>query len=81
MKWIDAETRSQSSVSKTKTFLSKYWKYIQQRDCVDRDLKPVTDIEFPKTLKARQAREAYTDNEVARVLPYFHGRFKNDVNC
>jgi integrase len=68
IKWIDAETRSQSSVSKTKTFLSKYWKYLQQRDYVDRDLKPFTDIELPKTLKARKAREAYTDDEVALIL-------------
>jgi len=68
MKWIDAETRSQSSVSKTKTFLSKYWKYLQQRDYVDRDLKPFTDIELPKTLKPRQPREAYTDDEVALIL-------------
>ena len=68
MKWIDAETRSQSSVSKTKTFLSKYWKYLQQRDYVDRDLKPFTDIELPKTLKPRQSREAYTDDEVALIL-------------
>jgi len=68
MKWIDAETRSQSSVSKTKTFLSKYWKYLQQRDYVDRDLKPFSDIELPKTLKPRQQREAYTDDEVGLIL-------------
>ena len=68
IKWIDAETRSQSSVSKTKTFLSTYWKYLQQRDYVDRDLKPFTDIELPTTLKARKAREAYTDDEVALIL-------------
>jgi len=68
MRWIDTETRSQSSVSKTKTFLSKYWKYLQQRDYVDRDLKPFTDIELPKTLKPRQPREAYTDDEVALIL-------------
>ena len=68
MKWIDAEIRSKSSVSKTKTFLSKYWKYLQQRDYVDRDLKPFTDIELPKTLKPRQPREAYTDDEVALIL-------------
>jgi integrase len=76
MKWIDAETRSQSSVSKTKTFLSKYWKYLQQRDYVDRDLKPFTDIELPKTLKPRQQREAYTDDEVALILE--HLRLKQD---
>jgi integrase len=68
MKWIDGETRSQSSVSKTKTFLSKYWKYLQQRDYVSRDHKPFTDIELPKTLKPRQPREAYTDEEVALIL-------------
>ena len=68
MMWIDAETRSQSSVSKTKTFLSKYWKYLQQRDYVDHDLKPFTDIELPKTLKPRQPREAYTDDEIALIL-------------
>ena len=72
MKWIDAETRSQSSVSKTKTFLSKYWKYLQQRDYVDRDLKPFTDIELPKTLKPRQPREAYTDDEVALIVEHLH---------
>jgi len=76
MMWIDAETRSQSSVSKTKTFLSKYWKYLQQRDYVDRDLKPFTDIELPKTLKPRQQREAYTDDEVALILE--HLRLKQD---
>jgi integrase len=76
MKWIDAETRSQSSVSKTKTFLSKYWKYLQQRDYVDRDLKPFTDIELPKTLKPRQPREAYTDDEVALILD--HLQLKQD---
>lgn len=68
MKWIDGEIRSQSSVSKTKTFLSKYWKYLQQRDYVSRDHKPFTDIELPKTLKPRQQREAYTDDEVALIL-------------
>lgn len=68
MKWIDGETRSQSSVSKTKTFLSKYWKYLQQRDYASRDHKPFTDIELPKTLKPRQSREAYTDDEVALIL-------------
>lgn len=67
MKWIDGETRSQSSVSKTKTFLSKYWKYLQQRDYISRDHKPFTDIELPKTLKPRQPREAYTDEEVALI--------------
>lgn len=72
MKWIDTEIRSQSSVSKTKTFLSKYWKYLQQRDYVDRDLKPFTDIELPRTLKPRQQREAYTDDEVAQILEYLH---------
>jgi integrase len=76
MKWIDAETRSQSSVSKTKTFLSKYWKYLQQRDYVDRDLKPFTDIELPKTLKPRQSREAYTDDEVGLILD--HLQLKQD---
>lgn len=76
MKWIDAETRSQSSVSKTKTFLSKYWKYLQQRDYVGRDLKPFTNIELPKTLKARQAREAYTDDEVALIQD--HLQLKQD---
>ena len=68
MMWIDAETRSQSSVSKTKTFLSKYWKYLQQRDYVDHDLKPFTDIELPKTSKPRQPRKAYTDDEIALIL-------------
>ena len=72
MKWIDGEIRSQSSVSKTKTFLSKYWKYLQQRDYVSRDHKPFTDIELPKTLKARQPREAYTDDEVAPILEQLH---------
>ena len=67
MKWIDSETRSQSSVSKTKTFLSKYWKFLQQRDYVSRDHKPFTDIELPKTLKPRQSREPFTDNEVALI--------------
>ena len=76
MKWIDAETRSQSSVSKTKTFLSKYWKYLQNRDYVDRDLKPFTDIELPKTLKPRQQREAYTDDEVSLILE--HLQLKQD---
>ena len=76
MKWIDAETRSQSSASKTKTFLSKYWKYLQQRDYVDRDLKPFTDIELPKTLKPRQSREAYTDDEVGLILD--HLQLKQD---
>ena len=70
MKWIDAETRSQSSVSKTKTFLSKYWKYLQQRGYVSRHRKPFSDIELPKTLKARQTREAYTDDEVALILEH-----------
>ncbi len=70
MKWIDGETRSQSSVSKTKTFLSKYWKYLQQRDYVSRDHKPFTDIELPKTLKPRQPREAYTDEEVTLILEH-----------
>lgn len=76
MKWVDAETRSKSSVSKTKTFLSKYWKYLQQRDYVDRDLKPFTDIELPKTLRPRQPREAYTDDEVALILE--HLQLKQD---
>ena len=67
MKWIDSETRSQSSVSKTKTFLSKYWKFLQQRDYVSRDHKPFADIELPKTLKPRQSREPFTDNEVALI--------------
>ena len=67
MKWIDSETRSQSSVSKTKTFLSKYWKFLQQRDYVSRDHKPFTDIELPKTLKPRQSREPFTDDEVALI--------------
>ena len=67
MKWIDNETRSQSSVSKTKTFLSKYWKYLQKRDLVSRDQKPFTDIELPKALKPRQSREPFTDNEVALI--------------
>ena len=67
MKWIDGETRSQSSVSKTKTFLSKYWKFLQQRDYVSRDHKPFTDIELPKTLKPRQSREPFTDDEVALI--------------
>ena len=70
MRWIDAETRSQSSVSKTKTFLSKYWKYLQQRGYVSRHRKPFSDIELPKTLKARQPREAYTDDEVALILEH-----------
>ena len=70
MKWINAETRSQSSVSKTKTFLSKYWKYLQQRGYVSRHRKPFSDIELPKTLKARQPREAYTDDEVALILDH-----------
>ena len=68
MMWIDAETRSQSSVSKTKTFLSKYWKFLQQRGYVSRHRKPFADIELPKTLKPRQPREAYTDDEVALIL-------------
>lgn len=72
MKWIDAEIRSQSSVSKTKTFLSKYWKYLQQRDYVSRDHKPFTDVELPKTLKPRQAREAYTDDEIALILEHLY---------
>ena len=76
MMWIDTETRSQSSVSKTKTFLSKYWKFLQQRDYVDRDLKPFTDIELPKTLKPRQSREAYTDDEVGLILD--HLQLKQD---
>ena len=76
MKWIDAETRSQSSVSKTKTFLSKYWRYLQQRGCVSRHRKPFSDIELPKTLKARQPREAYTDDEVALILD--HLQLKQD---
>lgn len=67
MKWIDSETRSQSSVSKTKTFLSKYWKFLQQRDYVSLDHKPFTDIELPKRLKPRQSREPFTDNEVALI--------------
>ena len=70
MKWIDTETRSQSSVSKTKTFLSKYWKYLQQRDYVSRDHKPFTDIELPKTLKTRLPREAYSDDEIALILEF-----------
>jgi integrase len=70
MKWIDAETRSQSSVSKTKTFLSKYWKYLQQRGYVSRHRKPFSDIELPKTLKRKQPREAYTDDEVALILEH-----------
>ena len=68
MKWIDSETRSKSSVSKDKTFLSKYWKYLQKREYVSGDLKPFTDIELPKTLKPRQSREAYTDDEIALIL-------------
>ena len=68
MMWIDAETRSQSSVSKTKTFLSKYWKFLQQRGYVSRHRKPFSDIELPKTLKPRQPREAYTDDEIALIL-------------
>jgi integrase len=76
MKWIDAETRSQSSVSKTKTFLSKYWRYLQQRGYVSRHRKPFSDIELPKTLKARQPREAYTDDEVALILD--HLQLKQD---
>ncbi|NBT43220.1 MAG: hypothetical protein EBT20_22690, partial [Alphaproteobacteria bacterium] len=70
MKWIDAETRSQSSVSKTKTFLSKYWKYLQQRGYVSRHRKPFSDIELPKTLKPKQPREAYTDAEIALILDH-----------
>ena len=81
MKWIDAETRSQSSVSKTKTFLSKYWKYLQQRDYVDRDLKPFTDIELPKTLKARQARVAYTDDEVALIMEHLELKQDNALTA
>jgi integrase len=76
MKWIDAETRSQSSVSKTKTFLSKYWKYLQQRGYVSRHRKPFSDIELPKTLKRKQPREAYTDAEIALILD--HLRLKQD---
>ena len=81
MKWIDGETRSQSSVSKTKTFLSKYWKYLQQRDYVSRDHKPFTDIELPKTLKARQPREAYTDEEVALILERLHLKQDNALTA
>ena len=68
MQWIDSETRSQSSVSKTKTFLSKYWKYLQKREYVSSDFKPFSDIELPKTLKPRRPREAFTDDEVALIL-------------
>jgi len=81
MKWIDAETRSQSSVSKTKTFLSKYWKYLQQRDYVSRDHKPFTDIELPKTLKPRQQREAYTDDEVTLILERLHLKQDNALTA
>ena len=81
MKWIDAETRSQSSVSKTKTFLSKYWKYLQQRDYVDSDLKPFTDIELPRTLKPRQQREAYTDDEVDQILEHLHLKQDNALTA
>ena len=81
MKWIDTETRSQSSVSKTKTFLSKYWKYLQQRDYVSRDHKPFTDIELPKTLQARQPREAYTDDEVALIQDYLQLKQDNALTA
>lgn len=74
MKWVDSETRSLSSVSKTKTFLSKYWKYLQQRDYVSRDHKPFTDIELPRTLKPRQAREAYTDDEVSLIAQHLQSK-------
>ena len=81
MKWIDGEIRSQSSVSKIKTFLSKYWKYLQQRDYVSRDHKPFTDIELPKTLKPRQQREAYTDDEVTLILEHLHRKQDNALTA
>jgi integrase len=81
MKWIDSETRSQSSVSKTKTFLSKYWRYLQQRGYVSRHRKPFSDIELPKTLKPKQPREAYTDDEVALILEHLHLKQDNALTA
>lgn len=67
-KWLGKETRSKSSVEKTISFLTVYWRYLQDRELVSPDFMPFNNLKIPKTLKQKRAREPFTDEEIRSIL-------------
>jgi integrase len=67
-KWLQSETRSRSSVTKTLSFLSVYWSFLQNKEVVDIESNPFNKPQIPKALKPKEKREPYTNDEVRLIL-------------
>jgi len=66
--WVNSEKRSRSSVSKTKNILAKYWRFLQKKQIASLSLNPFSNIDLPTRLASRVEREAYTDDELLKIL-------------
>ena len=66
--WINNETRSRSSVSKTRNILAKYWRFLQKKQVISLSHNPFNDIDLPTRLATRVEREPYTDEEILKIL-------------
>ena len=67
MRWVQNETRSKATVGKCKNYLNKYWRYLQRISVVSNDTNPFTNVELPKSLRKKEDREPFTDDEIQFV--------------
>ena len=67
MRWVQNETRSKATVGKSKNYLNKYWRYLQRTSVVSNDTNPFTNVELPKSLRKKEDREPFTDDEIKFV--------------
>jgi len=70
LKWLESETRAKKTVSKAKSYLGKYWKYLQMKEVVSLDLEPFYNIDLPKKLKDEEPRESYIDKEIKEIIKH-----------
>jgi len=76
IEWVETERRSRGTIVKAKGYLNKYWKYLQDREIVKRDVYPFINIELPKSLKSKVSHLPYSDDEVNLIIQQI--KSKND---
>ena len=67
MRWMQNETRSKTTVGKCKNFLNRYWKYLQSKGVISQDINPFANVELPKSLRKKEDREPFTDDEIQLI--------------